>query len=295
MRIRGLWKLPDGRDWLCGNLGLALMGGAMLSKSLIQFSVDGQGCVPSLYFGLMVTSFKRTYPSTLQIPGLLYSVPLTLWQATVGLHLCWSLLDTHKEVLLSLLWGHCCFLLGPGAHKILFVPSKSLFPQSYGSSVIKSHWPSKSNSLGIFSSFTRSPGWEICCGALEFSQQCENFFGIIILQFVGPLPSGSMVELMAISFKRTYATGSASQIHCSQSPCPHSRPLLTQACWPVPPQETLKLSKAGLTQSLVGSLGPGVHKVLIEPSEYAPFSCKNSKFATSYWATINRRMLDPTK
>ena len=33
-RIRGLWKLPDGRtDW-GGKLGLILMGGAMLSKSL---------------------------------------------------------------------------------------------------------------------------------------------------------------------------------------------------------------------------------------------------------------------
>ena len=51
-RIRGLWKLPDGRDWLRGKQGLVLMGGAMLSKSLIQFSVDGQGCVPSLLFDL---------------------------------------------------------------------------------------------------------------------------------------------------------------------------------------------------------------------------------------------------
>jgi len=33
-RIRGLWKLPDGRDWLRGNWGLVLMGRAMLSKSL---------------------------------------------------------------------------------------------------------------------------------------------------------------------------------------------------------------------------------------------------------------------
>ena len=31
-----------------GETGVVLMGGAMLSKSLIQFSVDGQGCVPSL-------------------------------------------------------------------------------------------------------------------------------------------------------------------------------------------------------------------------------------------------------
>ena len=49
IRIRGLWKLPDGRDLLRGKLGLVLMGGAMLSKSLIQFSVDGQG---SLLFDL---------------------------------------------------------------------------------------------------------------------------------------------------------------------------------------------------------------------------------------------------
>ena len=33
--------LSDGRDWLWGKLGLVLMGGAMLSKFLIQFSVDG--------------------------------------------------------------------------------------------------------------------------------------------------------------------------------------------------------------------------------------------------------------
>ena len=32
------------------------------------------------------------------------------------------------------MWGHCSFLLGPGAHEVLFVPSKSLFPQSCVSS-----------------------------------------------------------------------------------------------------------------------------------------------------------------
>ena len=39
-------------EGLKGKLGLVLMGGAMLSKSLIQFSVDGWGCVPSLLFDL---------------------------------------------------------------------------------------------------------------------------------------------------------------------------------------------------------------------------------------------------
>ena len=61
----------------------------------------------------------------------------------------------------SLLWGHCSVLLGPGVHKVLFVSSKSLFPQSCVSSVFKSHLPPKSNSLGVLSPFARSPGWEI--------------------------------------------------------------------------------------------------------------------------------------
>ena len=40
--------LPDGRDWLWGKLGLALVGRAMPSICLIQFSDDGWGCAPSL-------------------------------------------------------------------------------------------------------------------------------------------------------------------------------------------------------------------------------------------------------
>ena len=47
-----LMEASDGRDSLRGKLGLVLMGGVMLSKSLIQFSVEGWGCVPSLLFDL---------------------------------------------------------------------------------------------------------------------------------------------------------------------------------------------------------------------------------------------------
>ena len=67
--------------------------------------------------------------------ALLNSMPPTLHQATADPHLCQRLLDTHRQdSWVSLLWGYCCFLLGPGAHKVLFVPSKSLFPQSCVSS-----------------------------------------------------------------------------------------------------------------------------------------------------------------
>ena len=39
-----------------------------------------------------------------------------------------------QQVCVSLLWGRYSFLLGPGAHRVPFVPSKSLFPQSCVSS-----------------------------------------------------------------------------------------------------------------------------------------------------------------
>ena len=54
-------------------------------------------------------------------PGLLHPEPLPLWQSTADPYLLRTT------------------LLGPGVHKVLFVPSKSLFPQSCvssGSSVV---------------------------------------------------------------------------------------------------------------------------------------------------------------
>ena len=77
---------------------------------------------------IMVTSFQRS------MPPLLYSVPSTLQQATADPHLHQRLLDIHGPVWVSLLWGHCFFILGPGAHKVLFVAPKSLFSQSCVSS-----------------------------------------------------------------------------------------------------------------------------------------------------------------
>ena len=73
-------------------------------------------------------------PSKSSMHGLLHSVPPTLQQATADPCLCQRLLDIHRQVWVSVFWGHCSFLLGPGAHKVLFVPSKSLFPQSCVSS-----------------------------------------------------------------------------------------------------------------------------------------------------------------
>ena len=111
----------------------------MLSNSLIQFSVDGGGPLLSLFFdlrpnygggnednGSLLQKVPRMHGRT-QCPR-----PCSRPPPPHCLH--WSLLDTHRQVWVSLLWSYCSFLLDPGAHKVLFVPSKSLFPQSCVSS-----------------------------------------------------------------------------------------------------------------------------------------------------------------
>ena len=94
----------------------------------------------------MVTSFRRTYTSTVVLsapdPAAVHC-QLTPPPETPG-HSQASLV---QSVVGSLLFspGSWC-AQGPG------VLSKSLFPQSCGRFVIKSHWHPKSNSLGVLSS-----------------------------------------------------------------------------------------------------------------------------------------------
>ena len=61
---------------------------------------------------------------------------------------------------------------------------------------------------------------------LEHSQQCENFYGIIVLQFVSHLAGSSIGQLIAVFSKRTYAT---LWLPGLLLPEPHGRPLLTHA------------------------------------------------------------------
>ena len=91
-----------------GKLGLVPMGGAMLSKSLIQYPVDGWGCAPSLLFGLRPkygggNEENGDLLSKGPMQALLHSVPQTLQQATADPCLRWRLLDTHGQVWVRLL------------------------------------------------------------------------------------------------------------------------------------------------------------------------------------------------
>ena len=112
-------------DCLWRNLDPILMVGAMLSKSLIQFSVDGRGCVSSLLFDL-----KPNYGGGNEYNGCHThhpqpcSRPLPTHTSTGD---SWILSGKSGSVSCG---GHCSFPLGPGAHKVLSVLSKSLFPQS---------------------------------------------------------------------------------------------------------------------------------------------------------------------
>ena len=110
----------------------------MLSKSLIQFSVDGWSCVSSLLFTwgqtmvevmkIMVTSLKRSH-----------AVPLVRAPSpAAGRHQPTPSPENHGHPQASLLWGHLSFLLGPGAHGSVCALQES-FPQtcvSPGSSMV---------------------------------------------------------------------------------------------------------------------------------------------------------------
>ena len=109
-----------------------------LSTSLIQFSVDEWGCVPSLLFDLRPkygdgnkdnSDFLQKVPCRhywTQCPQPCNKPLLTHTSTGDSWHL-WASLGQ------SLL-GHCPFFLGSGVHKVFFVPSKSLFPPSCVSS-----------------------------------------------------------------------------------------------------------------------------------------------------------------
>ena len=164
-------------------------------------------------------------------------------------------------------------LLSPGSwctQDFLCALQESLLPQACGNSVIKSCWPSKSDSLGIFSPFW-IPRLGSLLWSLELSQQCENFFGVTVLQFVSRLPddySGANGDLLQEDLSHTLhlpgllSIGPLSMQEAAADSCLCRRPSDTQR------QVWLSL----LWGSLLSSLSPGTRKVFFVPSK-----CHNMK------------------
>ena len=119
------------------------MGRALFSKSLIQFSVDERGCVSSLLFDLRPnycgsnedngTSFKRFHA---------HAAAHSASNPAVGHCRPTPPLETPGHSWASLgqsLVGSLLLSLGSWCPKVLFMPFKSLFPQSCvssGSSIV---------------------------------------------------------------------------------------------------------------------------------------------------------------
>ena len=76
--------------------------------------------------GVMATSSKKTPASTLRLPVLQLSVLLVTEQATVNPGLHQRAQNTHRQVWLSLLWGHCSFLLVLVHTRFCLCPETSL-------------------------------------------------------------------------------------------------------------------------------------------------------------------------
>ena len=89
---------------------------------------------------------------------LLHSVPPTLQQATTNPRLCWRLLDTARQASVSLLWGHCSFLLDSGAHKVVCALQESVSQSrvSSGGSMVGLLATSSKNNRMIISKANRS-------------------------------------------------------------------------------------------------------------------------------------------
>lgn len=177
------------------------MGRAILSKYLIQFSLDetGGALIPlSLLFDL-----KPNHNGDNEVNGDLLQgspyftaapVPTNLQQAYTGPHLYhadfWTLPGL---VWVNLLLGLTPSLLSPGAHVALFVPSKSLFTQSCVSS--------GSSIVGLMVTFQE----EAChTGLLHPCIHCL-LYGLIYINIYGPLLCFSFCLIFLFFIKFSYA------------------------------------------------------------------------------------------
>ena len=105
-------------------------------------------------------SASKKIHSNMCLPGLLLPVPMFLYQATAETF-AWdpqTLTGGPGSVFCGFTAPFPCILVHT---RFCWCTPRLCFPHSCGNPVIKSHCPSKSDSLGIPSAFCQSPGWEV--------------------------------------------------------------------------------------------------------------------------------------
>ena len=143
----------------------------------------------------MVTSFRRTYASSqdwyIQCPWPWGRPRLTHSSAGDS----WTITGKPGSVSCGITAPFSWVLRMQG----FFVPSKSPFPPSCGTSVIKSHWPSKSNSVWVsvpllvgksVLSQNRPIYWSVCLSICQSSSRKDLFLfsNFIVFNFWPPSP-----------------------------------------------------------------------------------------------------------
>ena len=125
------------------------MGGAVFPPCYLTW---GQTMVEVMK--IMGTSFKRSHA---------HNATLSAPDPAAGYHWPKPLPETPEHSRASL--GHCSFLLGPGAYKVLFVPSKGLFPQSFLSSFSSMVWLMATSSKNAYAIPRSAAPQSLCpCG-----------------------------------------------------------------------------------------------------------------------------------
>ena len=150
---------------------------------------------------ITATSFKRSHARIATLSA------LALRKAISDPRLCRRLLVIYRKVWVSFLWGS--LLLSPGswcAQDFVCAFQESVSPVlcKFCNQIPLA---SKVKFSGSSQSLCQIPRLGNLLWVPELSYQCENFFGIIVLRFVGHLLGSSMVGLMATSSKRAYVTG----------------------------------------------------------------------------------------
>ena len=144
-----------------GELGLVLIGGAILSKSLIQFSIDVQSYIPTL-----LSDVRPNYGRSNEDNGHLLQKVLCIHCYVQRPWPCSKPQSTHASTgdtwtLTGKSGSVSCGITAPFfwvlVHTRFRLCPPSLSPESCVSSVIKSPWPPKSNSLGEFLVPLRDP------------------------------------------------------------------------------------------------------------------------------------------